>query len=279
MALIFDYEKDLDTGAQPFISHEKNSVLYNYYISNELAMDKNTSINGGLYDDVLFKDEARHLTTKAVSRIGVKNFPGIGGIGFYKDAYSDDSRAVAPIHPDHKEYEAPTLITARIEDDKLHLVVSPPSNLTYTCYRVVVRQEAFAFEYVIYKTDYFVDVPTVKGQYTVYCIGYDEDNGTVSENSNELILNVLNGDPDWQPYLTAVDDLNHRMDTTEAAITAVEEQVAGLDTRVTKLEEGGGGGGGSSDSLNVTYINGINVVQADEAIYEEVLSSEIIKEE
>lgn len=68
------------------------------------------------------------------------------------------------------------------------------------------------------------------------------------------------------------------MDTTEAAVTAVEDQVADLDTRVTKLEEGGGGGG-SSDNLNVTYINGINVVQADEAIYEEVLSSEIIKEE
>lgn len=225
MALIFDYEKDLDTGAQPFISHEKNSVLYNYYISNELAMDKNASINGGLYDDVLFKDEARHLTTKAVSRIGVKNFPGIGGIGFYKDAYSDDSRVVAPIHPDHKEYESPTLITARIEDNKLHLVVSPPSNLTYTCYRVVVRQEAFAFEYIIYKTDYFVDAPTVKGQYTAYCIGYDEDNGTVSENSNELTLMVPNGADDWAPHFEDITALQQRVADTEQAISTINDDI------------------------------------------------------
>lgn len=277
MALMFDYERDLETGTQPFISHEKNSVLYNYYVSNELAMDKNASIKGGQYEDVVFDNEARHLTTKAVSRIGIKNFPGIGGIGFYKDAYSDDSLIVAPIHPDHKEYDAPTLVTARIEDNRLHIVITPPDNITYTCYRVIARQGAFAFEYITYKTDYYVDVPTVKGQYSVYCMGYDEDNGTVSENSNELILNVLTGDPDWQPYLTAIDDLNTRMDATETLVEEMNVKVTDIDTRVTKLEESGGGG--SIEGLNVAYVNGIEVTTADENFYEEVVSAEIIQEE
>ena len=64
---------------------------------------------------------------------------------------------------------------------------------------MVVRQNAFAFEYITYKTDYMVDLPTVKGDYIVYCIGYDEEMGTVSEDSNELPLTILSGTDTWKP--------------------------------------------------------------------------------
>lgn len=218
MALLFEYEKDIDTGALPFMCHEKDSTIYNYYIDNELAMDKRAFANFGYYDDISFDNEARHLTTKAVSKIGVKNFPGIGGIGFYKDAYSDDSRIVAPIHIEAEKQEAPMLVTVEELDGKLHIVISPPEDITYTCYRVIVRQSPFAFEYITYKTDYLVDLPTVKGDYAVYCIGYDEDMGTISEDSNILPLTISTGTETWIPSYEMPVDVNARLAAIETEI-------------------------------------------------------------
>lgn len=218
MALIIEYENTLLTGEQPYISHEKDSTLFNYYIQKELALDKHASINGGQYDNINFEDAQRHLTTKAVSRIGIKNFPGIGGIGFYKDAYSDEILIVAPIHIDRVYQQAPILNKVEVVDNMLHIVITPPSNLKYTCYRVIVRQGAFAFEYITYKTDYSVDLPTVKGTYAVYCIGYDETTGAVSEDSNVLTLELTTGSPDWSP--ASID-----MTSVEARLSALEEEV------------------------------------------------------
>lgn len=199
MALVFEYIKDLETGAQPFICHEKDSTIYNYYIDDESAMDKSATALFGWYEDITFSNEDRHLTTKAVSRIGIKNFPGIGGIGFYRDAYSDECLVVAPIHVKHDRVGVPVLETVEIADNKLHIVINPPESVDYTCYRVVVRQHAFAFEYITYKTECYVDIPTVKGDYTCYCFGYDESTGAVSESSNELVLTVTDGSETWAP--------------------------------------------------------------------------------
>ena len=211
MSLIFEYEKDLDTGIQPQICHEPNSSIYNYFIREERALDTHSEHAFGQYDNVTFVDEERHLTTKAVDRIGVKNFPGIGGIGFYRDAYSDDSRVVAPIHVQTRQLSAPVLQSITVADNMLHIIIAPPDDITYDCYRVVVRQDAFAFEYIVYKTDYRVDLPTVTGAYQCYCIGYDESTGIVSEPSNEVELILENGNPDWKPYIPSIGDIERRV--------------------------------------------------------------------
>lgn len=199
MALVFEYQKTLSTGALPFICAEKDSTLYNYYMSNDTALDTHARVPYGQYDEVIFANEGRHLTTKAISKIGIKGFPGIGAVGFYKEAYSDDSHVIAPIHTERDKTNAPKLVTAEVKNDKLHIVITPPEDITYGCYRVVVRQDPFAFEYILYETDYNVDLPTVKGDYTVYCIGYDEDNNVVSEDSNILTLNIEAGTDTWEP--------------------------------------------------------------------------------
>lgn len=232
MALNIEFTTELTTGSMPFISHEKDSSLYNYYIKNEASLDNKLIVDNSDYSTVEIGDAERHLTTKAVRRIGIKNFPGIGAIGFYKDAYSDDCRIVAPIHVTNKLYKAPTLNTAEIVDGKLHIVVTPPKDINYTCYRIVARQKAFAFEYVTYKTDYLVDVPPVKGDYTVYCIGYDEDNGTISYDSNELQLSVPTGANDWSPTYDTMDDLTDRIEALETAmgnIGGVLDNINGIE--------------------------------------------------
>lgn len=228
MALTFEYEKDLSTGSNPFISHESDSTLYNYYINEEAAKDTNALAAYGQYDDIKFSGEERHLTTKAVSKIGIKNFPGIGGIGFYRDAYSDTHLIAAPIHTDRVTYEAPALLKAIREDGKLHIVVSPPTNMNYNCYRIIARQDAFAFEYITYKTECYVDMPTVKGTYDVYCIGYDEANGTVSEDSNIVRVLVATGDASWIPRSDDVNDLITR-------VQALEESIGDIGTTLDEI--------------------------------------------
>lgn len=218
MSLIFEHEKDLDTGTQPQICHEPDSIIYNYFIREERALDTHSEHAFGRYDAITFANEERHLTTKAVDRIGVINFPGIGGIGFYKDAYSDDSRVIAPIHAEVNRHGAPILQSIAVEEGQLHIIIQPPSNIEYTCYRVIVRQEAFAFEYIVYKTDYLADLPTVIGTYQCYCIGYDENTGDISEDSNILSLTITEGNPDWKPYIPSIGDIERRVTTIEAEI-------------------------------------------------------------
>lgn len=215
MALVFEYEKDLDTGAQPQICHEPDSIIYNYFIREERALDTHSEHAFGQYDNVTFVDEERHLTTKAVDRIGIVNFPGIGGIGFYRDAYSDDSRVVAPIHVTAQHLSAPVLQSVTVEEDKLRIVITPPSNVNYNVYRLVARMDNLAVEYITYKTEYRVDLPTVKGAYTCYCIGYDESTGAVSDPSNEVELVITTGNPDWKPYIPSIGNIEQRVSTLE----------------------------------------------------------------
>lgn len=258
MALVFEYEKDIVTGSQPFISHEANSVIYNYFIDNEMALDTHGKSNFGNYDTIEFADRERSITTKSVSRIGVKNFPGIGGIGFYKDIYSDECRIVAPIHAQQNTMNAPLLATVEIIDNKLHIVITPPDDITYNCYRVVARQGYFAFEYITYKTESYVDIPTVKGEYTVYCIGYDEDNGTISEDSNELSLILSIGSEDWSPYFETVTDLGQRVTKLETTV----EDVSDLEDRTEVLENYVIGTQGSTVSFGV---NAYSIFSGDDS--------------
>lgn len=232
MALLFEYEKDIQTGEQPYISAEPNSTLYNYFVDNEMAKDRNAFAPLGQYDDVQFENENRSLTTKAVSKIGIKNFPGIGGLGFYKDAYSDDSRIVAPIHAERRLQSAPLLALAERVDNKVHIVITPPTTLKYQCYRIIFRQGYFALEHITYKPDCLVDVPTFNGEYRVYCIGYDEDNGTVSEDSNDLFISITDGAEVWAPESTDISDVEARVKSLEdevGNVGAVLDEINGVE--------------------------------------------------
>lgn len=261
MPLQFEYDIELDTGTQPFICHEEDSSIYNYYIDDELAaIDTSSSIHEGHYESVAFSNPDRHLTTRAVDRIGIKNFPGIGAIGFYKDAYSDESRIVAPILIEGKRYDAPTITTAEIVDDKLHIVIQPAKDIQYTCYRVIVRQQQFAFEYITYKTECFVDKPTVKGDYIVYCIGYDENNGTVSEDSNDVALTVLDGTDDWKPYITELDYITEELEDHEERITELEENPPGGKVAQYLMGDASEVSSATSISCSINTSNGVLLV-------------------
>ena len=50
-----------------------------------------------------------------------------------------------------------------------------------------------AFEYITYETTLVVDKPTVKGEYSCYCIGYVDEGSHISEESNYISLVVTEG--------------------------------------------------------------------------------------
>lgn len=278
----------------PFMAQEHDGDLYHYFINEEdkAAADKGSEVDHSFYGLIEWGGLARHLTTRGVSRIGIKQFPQIGAVGFYKNLYTNKTSVLAPIHVDQPTYDPPTLSVSPT-GTQMHIVLTPPEGVTYTVYRVVFRDECFATEYILYETDTYVDNPETNATYYVTAIGYNEDTHIVSGESNEEVVTVSNGRVGWRPAptnlrladLADVDlvsllnnqGLFYNSNTQKwengAAATSLEELTdvqlsTPADKQVLKYQEsshkwinatGGGGGGGSSP---VALVQSIPVYQA-----------------
>lgn len=184
----------------PYLIQEPDNKIFQYYIlpKKHTAWDKQTEVPLGQYDVLPWGFPYKHLTTRAVSKIGVKHFPQIGAIGFYKDLYTALSTVLAPIHEYPEMYNPPTLQVA-LTGNIVSLKIMPPDSSEYTCYRVIFRNSYFAVEYIVYNLEEEVDPPLVKGDYEVYAIGYNENTGTYSSWSNIVPLTITEGRDTWEP--------------------------------------------------------------------------------
>lgn len=204
MAITFELELTLASGAFPVVQHEPNNDLYQYHISDDsLEEDLKSEPAAGHYDALSWSPVLHSLATRAVSRIGAKNFPHIGAIGFYKDKYTSQSSVLAPIHADYEEYNPPT-IAVEVSGSITTVTITPPTDITYTCYKVIMRSGYFAFEYVVYDLEKDLPTPTVIGNYDVYAIGYNETTGTASSWSNAVEISIASGDTNWDPAALTV---------------------------------------------------------------------------
>lgn len=199
MALMFSTELSLGAAATPFLGHEPSNDLWQYYMTDKSrAEDKKSIPELGRYDDLAWSAPEQHLTIRAVSRIGIKHFPRIGAVGFYKDKYTGVSNILAPIHVVRELTAAPTL-EASIVDGSLRVVITPPKDITYLCYRIVMRNEYFADERITYELDSLLPLPAVVGEYAVYAVGYNDNTNALSARSNDIVINVDAGKPTWAP--------------------------------------------------------------------------------
>lgn len=210
MALAFEVTKNLTTEVgqniepyfvrTPYIIHEPNNSLFQYYIkpdTNE-AWDKRADVLLGQYKTLSWKDLQHHLATRAVSKVGAKQFPQLGAIGFYKDLYTSQSYILAPVHDTQRTFDPPT-ISAYIAGDRVNVTVTPPKNVSYTCYKIIMRNGYFAVESVIYNRSTSVPKPIVNGIYEVTAIGYSEITGEYSSPSNTVYIPVTGGRSTWEP--------------------------------------------------------------------------------
>lgn len=210
MALDFTLQQNLTTDTAhnvppllvktPFICEEPDSTLYQYFIepNGDIAQEKKTTVLLGQYDDLPWADLQNQLSISPVSRIGIKHFPHIGAIGFYKDKYTGLPMIAAPIHVKTTKYTAP-VIDIVTNTSSVTITITPPEDVSYTCYKVIMRSGYFAYEYVTYETPVELPLPAVIGTYTIYAVGYNETTGICSMSSNIKSLTISTGRSSWDP--------------------------------------------------------------------------------
>lgn len=209
------------------IAMEPDASIFQYYIENNRAGDKESDIVLGSYDNVKWQLPATHLTTQKVKNIGIKSFPQVGAIGFFTFLNEERSKILAPIHVKSKKYTAPSINVIE-NDTTLTIVISPPidygvdesdevndifsdghenfddgdggtvnEKIKYICHRVILRLDQFALEYVTYENTLEVDKPATTGTYDIYCVGYIHEGEAVSEDSNHVYLDITGTRDTW----------------------------------------------------------------------------------
>lgn len=215
MSLTFEFTKNLTTDTDnniepylvetPYVCEEPDATLYQYFTQSDSYQmaDKNTTIDYGQYETVSWDNLMHSLSTRAVAKIGVKNFPQIGAIGFYKDKYSSITYILVPVHDEQTEYDPPIIAIDTTSGD-IQVTITEPEDVTYTCYKIIMRSGYFANEYVMYELTETLPMPTVIGEYEIWAIGYNEDTGIISSDSNVVDLSVTSGSDDWSPSALTV---------------------------------------------------------------------------
>lgn len=217
MALTIEYTKNLTTDTAhnpppnlvqtPYIACEPSGDTGLYYIDAELTADKAAPHNMANYNTLTFGQPRKSLTSAKVDTIGVKHFPRIGAMGWYKDKYTPSSTILCPIHSKRNRLAAPDF-TPTITGNTLHIVIE--ENKDFNAYKIIARQGYFAKEVATYELEVDVSLE-VKGDYNVSIIGYNEAEGIASVRSTDKIVTVATGKEGWKAKSLAdlLNELNY----------------------------------------------------------------------
>lgn len=235
MALIFEGNIELSTFPdnpdpklvdQLSIIHEAiDGELVQYYIDRTTSTegDKNTYAIGVPvqdeygnidhyayvnYPDVIWNAPKARITRQKIDRLGVKAFPGIGAIAFYKLAYRNLSQIVAPVNYNKARQKAPTL-QAEISSDQYSVTftVSNPIDpqthedaVTYIAFRICLVLDYHQLEYITYEKTLTVTNLPISANYLCYAIGYINEGEICSYESNSIVLNLKGIYDQWPVY-------------------------------------------------------------------------------
>lgn len=185
------------TTSQEMIGNEPDNSLYKYFLEdNNSASDQKAQIVYSNYDSLVWGEVAKHLTSQKVRRIGIKTFPQVGAIGFFTLLNEERSKILAPVHHKVTKYATPTF-TVEETDTTFIFHCSAPKDVTYVCYRIILRLDKFAHEYITYEETLEVPKPATTGTYDIYCVGYIHEGEAVSEDSNHISLSIVGTSTEW----------------------------------------------------------------------------------
>ena len=210
MALKFEYIYDLsdisiepDVVSKGYITNEPSGALLNYIMYNkDEAAEKVCDIDGAVdYKNINFDTMTHRLAIAPVDRIGIKSFPTIGSYGFYKDKYSGITKIVAPINRKRDLFAAPSL-SFKEENNRWYFSITNPDTVEYNCFRILLVNGDFAYEYITYDLEFDCEIPPVKGLYRIYCMGYKNETEYVSDISNVFEKTVTEGRDSFGPDST-----------------------------------------------------------------------------
>ncbi len=202
--LIFEEELTLtQTFLNTCLGNEPTNELIQFGVVGDQQVNDDAQITNSNYASLTWTTIAALMTQRAISRIGIKNFPQVGACGFFVDKYTGQSTILIPIKTDDNTYSPPTLAISEVTEG-ISITITPPEDITYTCYKIVMRSGYYANEYVIYDLTATLPTPAVVGDYDVYAIGYNEDTGIISSWSNVEELSITSGEDDWSPAALVV---------------------------------------------------------------------------
>lgn len=262
MALMIEKTIDLtDYGHNPapkvvsqlsIIHESSDGELVQYYIDpeNETQGDKNTfaigvydkdtqSYSYNDYDEVVWNEPGQRICGNRIERLGVKAFPAVGAIAFYKLMHRNITRIVAPVNRKGQKNEAPTLEAVVNGDGTVTFTIIPPENPKYACYRIVAQSGIYAEDIVTYDLEVTWGPPRISGEYKCFAIGYGQEGQLLSRDSNVLTFQ-LSGRSDVfaPPYYTKteVSALSRTIAAQERTLQSQEERLRALEERLSPEE-------------------------------------------
>lgn len=186
-------------GMQNFLANQPDNSLYQHYASNNhTPWQVHTQITLADYDNLSWSSSPEVcMTPREVRHIGVKSFPQLGAIGFYRLRYRDLSRVVVPLHPDKEKNVAPVLSLSLDADRKVlsYTITAPDEKeVKYDCYRIDLECNGRTVSHVVYELSGELEVPEQEGTFLCRAIGYLQEGQICSEDSNVISLD-LPGNP------------------------------------------------------------------------------------
>lgn len=235
------------------INEAVDGELVQYFIDGNFARDKRTMLQLANYDSAKWDTLKRRLTARSVSKIGVKAFPGVGSIAYFKYLYNGRSMILCPVNYNKTKFVAPALQMI-VQTNSITFTITPPKDITYECYRIILEHEQFAYEYVTYELSLTIPKPDVKGTYSIYCIGYENEGEAISFDSNVISFKVYTGKETFEPdptisyyTKTEIDELIKSIVKTytgdnETIDVNQDTGVIAVNADYRKIIESGGGG-------------------------------------
>lgn len=175
----------LNNGSKTFISNEPDNTLTEYFMTNNNLGNKSAEPILGEYHGLTFKDEPRRITPQPVKDFGVKSFPHVGAYGFYTPLFTPTSIMVIPINREQNMSDVP-VVAITDTGTTIHLDITG----NYECYRIVVRKDYFATEFVTYDTK-FDFLPMYTGVCTISVIGHSNEISVTSK-AYETSMTLVN---------------------------------------------------------------------------------------
>lgn len=228
MPLVFSNEINLTTSAnnsepklvdQLSIIHEaQNGDITQYYIDKARHSEGDKASNAiGIahkyadnkvyytyqdYPDIVWPTPGARITRRRIDRLGVKAFPNVGAIAHYKLAYQNLSKILAPVNYKKNKTKAPILAAVVNPDNSITFTISyQPANgeddITYQCFRITMQLDVHRLEYVSYEQEFTIPQVLVTGEYICYATGYVNEGEVCSDDSNEVMLNLVGTLSEW----------------------------------------------------------------------------------
>lgn len=138
------------------MGNEPNNKIIQYGISNERQLSDLSEILNAKYEGLMWKSMSDKLTTKSISRIGIKTFPQIGAIAFLNLKNENKSIILAPVFTNEEKYKAPTF-KVKNSKGKTIFTITDPSGVSYDCYRISIHDGEFRTEYITYQKELQID--------------------------------------------------------------------------------------------------------------------------